>query len=82
MPTRQTSSDARSRFLRTVAQGALSTVLVAVGAVVIDQVTPGEVVDYAALGVAAATAAGTAVTAYVHRLLSGVSLDEPEPSER
>lgn len=76
MATRETTSDARSRAVRTVVQGLISVALVAVGAVVVDQVTPGEVVDWVALGAAVATAAGTAITAYVHRLLSGVDLDQ------
>ncbi|WP_431889493.1 hypothetical protein [Nocardiopsis alba] len=56
MPSTTTTADARSRALRTVLQGAVSTILVAVAAVV--------------------TAAGTAITAYVHRLLSGRDLDD------
>jgi uncharacterized membrane protein YfcA len=66
-----TRADARSRFLRTVAQGALSTVLVAAAATVIHVVTPAEVVDWPALGIAVATAAGTALAAYVQRTLEG-----------
>ena len=76
MPSTTTTADARSRALRTVLQGAVSTILVAVAAVVLDQVTAGQIVDYATLGAAAATAAGTAITAYVHRLLSGRDLDD------
>lgn len=63
--------DARTRALRTAAQGAASTVLVAVAAVVIDTVTPGSIIDWATLGVAAATAAGTALAAWVQRRLEG-----------
>lgn len=74
MVTRVTSADARSRAVRTVVQGLISVALVAVAGVVVDQVTPGEVVDWVALGGAVATAAGTAIAAYVHRLLDG---DEP-----
>lgn len=62
-------SDARTRAARTLFQGAVSTVLVAVAAVVIDQVTPGSVIDWATFGAAAATAAGTALAAWVQRLL-------------
>ena len=71
MPTRETKSDASSRGLRTVVQGLVSVALVAVAGVVADQVTPGAVVDWVALGGAVATAAGTAIAAYVHRLLDG-----------
>lgn len=77
MPSRVTTSDARSRAVRTVVQGLISVALVAVAGVVVDQVTPGQVVDWVALGGAVATAAGTAVAAYVHRLLDG---DEPRGS--
>ena len=80
MATRETTVDARSRAVRTIVQGLISVALVAVGAVVVDQVTPGQVVDWVALGTAVATAAGTAITAYVHRLLSGVDLD-PVPGD-
>ena len=66
-----TKSDASSRGLRTVVQGLISVTLVAVAGVVVDQVTPGAVVDWVALGAAVATAAGTAIAAYVHRLLDG-----------
>lgn len=72
MPSKAATTDARSRSLRTVAQGAVSVVLVAVAGVVADQVTPGELVDYAALGAATATAAGTALAAYVQRVLEGL----------
>lgn len=71
MPSRTTTKDATNRGVRTILQGAISVVLVAIAGVVVDQVTPGEVLDYAALGVAAATAAGTALAAYIHRLLEG-----------
>ncbi|MBB4935638.1 hypothetical protein F4561_006547 [Lipingzhangella halophila] len=71
MPSKTTTTDARSRSLRTVAQGAVAVVLLAVAGVVADQVTPGELVDYASLGVGAATAAGTALAAYVQRVLEG-----------
>lgn len=71
MPTRETKSEAASRGVRTVVQGLVSVALVAVAGVVADQVTPGQVVDWVALGTAVATAAGTAIAAYVHRLLDG-----------
>lgn len=71
MPSRTTTKDATNRGVRTILQGAISVVLVAIAGVVVDQVTPGEVLDYAALGVAAATAAGTGLAAYIHRLLEG-----------
>ena len=80
MATRETTVDARSRAVRTIVQGLISVALVAVGAVDVDQETPGEVVDWVALGTAVATAAGTAITAYVHRILSGVDLD-PVPGD-
>lgn len=76
----QSRADAASRGWRTVLQGAVSTVLVAVGAVVVDQVTPGEVVDYMTVGVAAATAAGTALAAYAQRILEGLG-KTPTPEE-
>lgn len=75
-------SDATSRFLRTVLQGAVSVVLVAVAGVVVDQVTPGEAVDFAALGAAAGTAALTAVSAYVQRVLEGGGRAQPPESGR
>lgn len=49
----------------------MSTAIVAVAAVVTDQVVPGEVIDWPTLGVAAATAAGTALAAWVQRRLEG-----------
>ncbi|GAA1100847.1 hypothetical protein [Nocardiopsis metallicus] len=49
----------------------MSTALVAVAAVVLDQVVPGEVIDWPTLGVAVATAAGTALAAWVQRRLEG-----------
>ena len=70
-PAPTATRDARSRGARTLLQGAISTVLVAVAAVVVDQVTPGAVIDYATVGVAAATAAGTALAAWVQRKLEG-----------
>lgn len=73
--TVETRKDARSRAVRTITQGIISVVLVAVAGVVADQVTPGQVVDYAALGAAVGTAVVTAVASYVHRLLSGEGLD-------
>lgn len=66
-----TRQDARTRGWRTALQGAVSTVIVAVAAVVTDQVVPGEVIDWPTLGVAAATAAGTALAAWVQRRLEG-----------
>lgn len=69
--SRETKKDAGSRSARTIIQGAISVVLVAVAGVVVDQVTPGEILDYATLGVAVATAAGTSIAAYVQRILEG-----------
>lgn len=77
MPSRTTTTDATTRGLRTVLQGAISVVLVAIAGVVVDTVTPGDVIDLAAVGVAAATAAGTALAAYVQRILEG---DGRQPS--
>jgi len=71
-PAPTPARDARTRALRTVVQGAASTVLVAVAAVVVDTVTPGSIIDWTTLGVAAATAAGTALAAWVQRRLEGV----------
>lgn len=65
----QTRQDARTRGWRTALQGAVSTVLVAIAAVVTDQVVPGEIIDWPTLGVAAATAAGTALASWAHRRL-------------
>jgi len=65
--------DARSRALRTVLQGAASTILVAAAALTVDTVTPGEVIEWGAYGLAAATAAGTALAAYVQRRLEGLA---------
>jgi hypothetical protein len=61
--------DARIRALRTAAQGLASTVLVAVAALTLDVVTPGEAIEWAAYGMAAGTAALTAVAAWVQRRL-------------
>lgn len=71
MASTKDRTDARSRSVRTIGQGLVSTLLVAVAAVVLDQVTPGEIVDYATLGTAAATAMGTALCAYLQRILEG-----------
>jgi len=71
-PAPTPARDARTRAARTLLQGAASTVLVAVAAVVIDTVTPGSIIDWPTLGVAAATAAGTALAAWVQRRLEGV----------
>ncbi|GAB3693638.1 hypothetical protein [Nocardiopsis oceani] len=68
--------DARSRGWRTALQGAISTALVAVAAVVTDQVVPGEIIDWPTLGLAAATAGGTALAAWVQRRLEG-GTDQP-----
>lgn len=64
-------ADARSRGLRTAAQGAASAVLVAIAVVVVDTVTPGSAVDWVTLGTAAGTAALTALAAWVQRRLEG-----------
>lgn len=71
MPSRLTKSDASSRAVRTVVQGLASVALVAVAAFTVDTVTPGEAIEWGAYAVGGATAAGTAVAAYVHRLLDG-----------
>lgn len=80
MATRETASDARSRAVRTVVQGLISVALVTVGAFTVDTVTPGEAIEWGAYAMGGATALGTAITAYVHRLLSGKDLD-PVPGD-
>lgn len=72
-PTPDATRDARVRGGRTLLQGAISTILVAGAAVVVDQVTPGALVDWPTLGVAVATAVGTALAAWVQRKLEGDS---------
>ncbi|GAB3213334.1 hypothetical protein GCM10027294_43910 [Marinactinospora endophytica] len=64
-------ADARSRAVRTVAQGLISVVLVAVAGVITDQVVVGQSITWPALAAAAGTAALTAVAAYVQRRLEG-----------
>lgn len=71
MATRVTSADARSRGLRTGVQGLISVALVALSAFTLDTVTPGETIEWGAYAMGGATALGTAVAAYVHRLLDG-----------
>ncbi|WP_435109380.1 hypothetical protein [Nocardiopsis synnemataformans] len=65
----ETRQDARTRGWRTAFQGLASTVLVAVAALTLDVVTPGEAIEWAAYGMAAGTAALTAVAAWVQRRL-------------
>lgn len=61
--------DAGERTRRTLLQGAISVVLVAVAAFTVDTVTPGEVIDWGAYAVGGATAAGTALATWAHRKL-------------
>lgn len=67
----ETVADARSRGLRTLFQGALSAILVAVATVVLDLVTPGTVIDWPVLAATAGTAGVTALAAFVQRKLEG-----------
>ena len=61
-------ADARSRGLRTAAQGAVSVVLVAIAGAIIDTVTPGAALDWETVGAAVAVAVVTALAAYVQRI--------------
>ncbi len=70
-PAPTTARDARSRGARTLLQGALAVVVVAVAAFTVDTVTPGELIEWPAYGLGAATAAGTALAAWVQRTLEG-----------
>jgi hypothetical protein len=71
MATTTDHADARQRSVRTIAQGLVSTLLVALASVVVDQVTPGEIVTWATLAVAGGTAMATAGLAYLHRVVGG-----------
>ncbi|MDT0305052.1 hypothetical protein [Streptomonospora wellingtoniae] len=73
--TRETKQDATNRSWRTIAQGAVSVVLVAAATVVVDTVTPGELVDWPAAATAIGTAVVTALAAYIQRRLEGASKD-------
>lgn len=59
----ETQQDARSRGWRTALQGLASTVPVALAALTLETVTPGQAVEWAAYGMAAGTAGLTAVAA-------------------
>lgn len=70
-PAPTPARDARTRALRTVVQGLISVALVAIAAFTLDTVTPGEVIEWGAYALGGATALGTAVAAYVQRILEG-----------
>lgn len=70
-PAPTAARDARTRALRTVVQGLISVALVAVAAFTVDTVTPGEAIEWGAYALGGATALGTAVAAYVQRILEG-----------
>ncbi|MET8382506.1 hypothetical protein ABZV14_05825 [Streptosporangium canum] len=72
---RQTKADAKSRSWRSLGQGALVSVLIAVSAVVYTGLAGAELPDWRLLGVAVLQAAGTALASYVHRVLNGESLE-------
>lgn len=71
--TLRTKADAKNRSARTIAQnilgGVLSVALVAASGAVLDTVTPGQLIDWASLGVATGTAVLGAVAAYVQRMV-------------
>lgn len=77
--TNETKADARDRSLRTVLQNALagvvSVVLVAAAGAVSGALTPGEAVDWPALGAAVGTAVLGALAAYVQRRMEGARKD-------
>ncbi|MFE1104082.1 hypothetical protein ACFW4K_26520 [Nocardiopsis alba] len=67
MPIIEPHEDARRRCLRTVAQGAIATGLVAAATAVTALIRPDEPVDPGLAAIAAVTAAITAAAAYVQR---------------
>ncbi|MFE0151375.1 hypothetical protein ACFWY5_29810 [Nonomuraea sp. NPDC059007] len=70
----QVRADARSRSWRSLGQGALVAVLLAVSGVVYTALNSGELPDWRFLGIAVLQAAGTALASYVHRVLNGEAL--------
>ncbi|MBB6172162.1 hypothetical protein HNR23_002222 [Nocardiopsis mwathae] len=71
MPAKHVHADARTRSGRTMAQGAVSVVLVALATVILNTVSAGEVIDYASLAPVAGSAVLTAIATYVQRLVEG-----------
>lgn len=70
-PAPTPARDARTRAVRTVVQGLISVALVAVAGFTLDTATPGEAIEWGAYAMGGATALGTAVAAYVQRILEG-----------
>lgn len=71
-PRRSPMSDARNRFARTIAQGAVATLVIALAAalpVVLDALQGGDVttVDWGTVLISAATAALISALAYIQR---------------
>ncbi|CAM4071796.1 hypothetical protein NORO109296_19055 [Nocardiopsis rhodophaea] len=71
MAATHVKADARNRSARTIAQGAISVVLVALATVILNTVSAGEVIDYASLAPVAGSAVLTAIATYVQRLVEG-----------
>ncbi|UBU12923.1 hypothetical protein [Nonomuraea gerenzanensis] len=68
---RQVKSDARARSLRTLGQGAIVAVLLAVAGVTTTALTDGSLPDWAGYGALVLQAGGAALASYVHRMLNG-----------
>jgi protein-S-isoprenylcysteine O-methyltransferase Ste14 len=72
---RQVRADARTRSWRTLGQGAIVAVLLAVAGVTGTALSDGVLPDWAAYGALALQAGGVALASYAHRVLSGDSLE-------
>lgn len=67
-------ADAKARSWRTLGQGAIVAVLLAVAGVTSTALADGSLPDWAAYGALVLQAGGAALASYFHRLLNGDSL--------
>ncbi|MEU7863478.1 hypothetical protein [Nonomuraea sp. NPDC049141] len=72
---RQVKADAKTRSLRTLGQGAIVAVLLAVAGVTGTALSDGALPDWAAYGALVLQAGGAALASFVHRTLNGDGLE-------